>query len=301
MGANTKRHQHDIRDGYQYYYQAMRKTIVQFIDLFNDIKIGRYDTQTGELLSFIKVPIKFAPKSKNWYYVEKLGPDGVRIRDKIMPIIGIHLVDIEIDSNRFVNKRYSANTGYHSRSGPRSLMKERFLNPVPYNYTFQVQILGEYMVDIIQIIEQILPYFNPNFNIKIEIPELDIDGVHTESLDLKVIYNGSNSEMETNIAPDEFRHLQWNIDFTVEGYLFQPKYDYPVIKKAYTEFIIGSLAEPENICDIHPVPSGSGSTLTLTGVSAEKFPLDTTTNELSGSVYDDNIKLIYKYEINDNS
>jgi hypothetical protein len=299
MGADIRRHEHKIFDGYQYYYQVMRKTIVQFLDLFNDIKIGRYDTETGQLLSFVKVPLKFAPKSKNWYWVEKIDSNGQRIRDKILPIIGVYLVDAEIDNGRFVNKLHSSTTGFHERVGDKRYIKERFVNPIPFNFVFQVQILAEYMIDIIQITEQIFPYFTPNLNIKIDIPELDIDGKTVEKLDLKVLYNGSSKDDPITMGPDELRYLKWNLDFTVEGYLFQPKFDYPVIREAYTEFIIGSLQEPENICDTPFTPSGGCVTLTNTGLSAEKFPLNVTNESLSGSLYDEDLKLLYDYERDD--
>lgn len=299
MGEDITRLQHDIKDGYQFYYQVMRKTIVQFLDLFNDIKIGRYDTETGQLLSFIQIPVKFSPKTKNWYWIEKIDSTGKRIKDKIMPIIGIYLVDIEIDSGRKVNRFYSAETGFHERLGNRRLKKERFVNPVPYNYTFQVQILAEYMVDIIQIIEQLMPYFDPMMNIKISIPELDIDGKIIQEIDLKVLYNGSNNENAVGIASDELRHLQWNIDFTVEGWLFKPKYDFPVIKTIYEDFIIGMQKDPDSICSVSKTPSGGPVLLETVGLSAEKFPLDVTSQELSGSLYDDSIKTLYTFEINE--
>ena len=293
------RHQHKLTDGnsYQFYYQVMRKTIVQFLDLFNGIKIGRYDTETGRLLSFVKVPVKFAPKSKNWYWMEKIDTNGNRIRDKILPIMGIYLVDVEIATDRKVNKFHSIPTNFHERSGDRRYMKELFANPVPYNYTFQVQILAEYMVDITQIMEQILPYFDPRLTIQVSIPELSIDGKTTEYLDLKVLYNGSNKDDSTTMGPDELRHIQWNIDFTVEGYLFKPKYDYPIIKKIYEEIVIGSQTPPPDMCSPSPTPSGANVTTTTIGLSAEKFPLDVTSQEASGALYDKDIKMLYTYEI----
>jgi hypothetical protein len=114
------------------------------------------------------------------------------------------------------------------------------------------------------------------------------------------LYNGSNKDDPISMGPDELRYLRWNLDFTVEGYLFQPKFDYPVIREAYTEFIIGSLQEPENICDTPFTPSGGCVTLTNTGLSAEKFPLDVTNEELSGSLYDKELKLLYDYEQEEN-
>jgi hypothetical protein len=297
MGADITRYEYKITDGHQYYYQVMRKTIVQFLDLFNDIKIGRYDTETGQLLSFIKVPLKFAPKSKNWYWTEKIDSSGNRIRDKVLPVMAANLIDIEIAADRKVNKHYSSRTSSHSTSGNRRLMAERFINPVPYNYTFQLQIISEYMVDITQIMEQLLPYFDPYLFIQISIPELNIDGNMTEILNLKVLYNGSNKDESLTMSPDENRHIQWNIDFTVEGYLFQPKYDFPVIKTIYEEMIIGSQKQPHSICETAPTPSGSQTTLTTDGLSASHFPLDVTSEELSGSIYDDDIKTIYNFEI----
>ena len=293
------RHQHKINDNdsYQFYYQIMRKTIVQFLDLFNGIKIGRYDTETGRLLSFVKVPVKFAPKSKHWYWMEKIDGNGNRIRDKILPIIGIYLVDVEIATDRKTNKFKSLPTNAHNRNGSRRYVKEVFANPVPYNYTFQVQILSEYMVDITQIMEQILPYFDPAVNIQISIPELSIDGQTTELLDLKVLYNGSSKDDSTTMGPDELRHIQWNIDFTVEGYLFKPKYEYPVIKTIYEQIVLGSQEPAPDMCSPHPLPDNASVTTTTTGLSAEKFKLDVTNQETSASYYDDDIKLLYNYEI----
>lgn len=300
MGSDITRLQYKINSGHHYYYQVMRKTIVQFLDLFNDIKIARYDTNTGQLLSFINVPLKFAPKSKNWYWTEKIDSSGKRIKDKIMPMMAVNLVDIEIASGRKVNKHFSERTSSHSLSGNRRLTVERFVNPVPYDYTFQLQIVSEYMIDITQIIEQFLPYFNPELYINVSIPELDIDSETTEQLKLKVLYRGSSKDDSLTMGVDEYRHIQWNIDFVVEGYLFQPKYDYPVIKTIYENIVTSTPEEPEHICDPYPMPPSGGILMVTEGLSAEKFPLDVTTEELSGSIYDDTIKTIYKYEINEN-
>ena len=297
MGGDITRNQYDIRDGHQYYYQVMRKTIVQFLDLFNDIKIGRYDTNTGQLLSFVSVPLKFAPKSKNWYWTEKIDSNGKRIRDKILPMMAVNLNDIELATNRKVNMQYSARTRSGDSSENVLLTSQRFITPVPYDYKFQVQIISEYMVDITQIMEQVLPYFDPETNIQISVPELDIDGSTTELLDLNVRYEGSSKEESLTMGPDEYRHIQWNLDFTVEGYLFKPKYDFPVIKTIYEQIIIGSAPEAPSMCEPAPMPSGSGVLMTTQGLSAEQFPLDVSTTELSGSVYDDTIKTIYQFEI----
>lgn len=273
----------DIRDDEKFYYQAMRKTIVQFLDLFDGISIGRYDNDTGQLLKYINVPFKFAPKMKHWYWREKIDPvTGTRTRDKILPMMACNLVGVESASGRRVNTKYRART-----TNKKNNNIERFFNPVPYDYTFEVSIAAEYMVDVTQIVERILPFFDSHMFIRLAIPELDIipddieDGAHP--LDLKVIYTGSSKEETLTFDATDLRVIMWKLNFTVEGYLFRPKYQYPIIKTIYQNFQVSQDSELFN-------------TTTLTGVSAAKYPIPTSSIEASGALYDEEIKLLYKYE-----
>lgn len=275
----------DIRDDSRFYYQAMRKTIVQFLDIFDGISIGRYDTYTGQLLKYISVPLKFAPKMKYWYFEEKTDPDtGKRIRDKILPMIACNLVNVEQASSRNVNQKYRLRT-----RNKENLNIERFFAPVPYDYSFEVKIAAEYMVDITQIMERILPFFDSYMFIRLTIPELDIipedikDGAHP--LDIKVIYDGSQKEETLEFDETDYRVLMWTLNFKVEGYLFKPKYSYPIIKQTFEEFKTSWNDD-------------AFATLTNIGLSAEKYPLPVSDVELEGSLYDEDIKLIYKHERN---
>lgn len=275
----------DIRDDSRFYYQAMRKTIVQFLDIFDGISIGRYDTYTGQLLKYISVPLKFAPKMKHWYWEEKTDPDtGKRIRDKILPMIACNLVNVEQASSRNVNQKYRLRT-----RNKENLNIERFFAPVPYDYSFEVKIAAEYMVDITQIMERILPFFDSYMFIRLTIPELDIvpedikDGAHP--LDIKVIYEGSQKEETLEFDESDYRVLMWTLNFKVEGYLFKPKYSYPIIKQTFEEF---KTAWNDD----------AFATLTNIGLSAEKYLLPVSDTELEGSLYDEDIKLIYKHERN---
>jgi len=274
-----------IRDDHRFYYQAMRKTIVQFLDLFDGIAIARYDIQTGNLIKYVSVPFKFAPKMKNWYWSEKTDPDtGQRIRDKVLPMMACNLVDVEPAQNRKVNTKYRARTRTQENNNI-----ERFFNPVPYDYSFEVKIAAEYMVDITQIMERILPFFDNYIFIRLTIPELDIipddiqEGAHP--LDLKVIYEGSSKEETLDFDEADYRIIMWTLNFKVEGYLFKPKFDYPIIKKAFMEYVI-----PDTFT-VEP-----GITTTTTGLSAEKYPLSVSDEDMEESIYDEDIKMFYKYE-----
>lgn len=263
-----------------YHYNLIKKTIIQFLDMFSSIRIARFDNDTGEIISYIKVPLKFAPKTKNFYWVEKRDAEGRRIRDKILPIIGVNMTDTEFDSNRLTNKHHKLNSNRRQ-----NLDVKKYSNLSPYNFTFEMRIIAQYMIDITQIIEQILPYFDPTAYIRITIPELDIDvNGNGYPLDLKVLLESSTQEATLDIAEDEHRTVEWNITFRIEGYLSQKAFSVPVIKKVIQEYYTETNALSANV------------TTTTTGLSAEKFPLDVSTEELSGSLYDADIPVLYKYE-----
>jgi hypothetical protein len=267
-----------------FYYNIMRKTIVMFLDMFNNIKIARYDKDTGEVLKYLKVPLKFAPKTKNWYWVEKMQSDGTRIRDRILPMMAINMISTEFDNARLTNKHQNIRTNRKTASGG----VYRYKNLIPYNYTFELNIAAEYMVDITQIVEQILPFFTPTAFVRITIPELDIDTggeFGTDTLDLKVVLESSTKEESLDMAEDEYRSLAWQMSFKVEGYLSQSIQEDKIVKSVIQDFHVGSVT-----------PSAASFTTITTGLSAEDYPMDVTTEELSGALYDDEIKLLYTYE-----
>ncbi len=267
-----------------YFYDIQRRTIVQFLDMLNDVKIARYDLDTGEIIKYIKVPLKFSPKTKNFYWVEKTDSDGRRIRDKILPIMGCDLTNVEFDTNRVVNKEHRIRTG---RTDKDNIELVKYNNLTPYNFSFELKIAAEYMVDIIGITEQILPYFDPTAYIRVTIPDLDIDHyeVGTAPLDLKVILESSSKEDTIDIPEADYRALLWNMTFRVEGYLSKKSIHVPVIKTIYQDIYTGT-----------PAPSGQAVRMTTTALSAAKFPMDVSSDEVSGALYDENAKLLYNYE-----
>jgi hypothetical protein len=266
-----------------FYYDISKKTVIQFLDMLNDIRIARFDPDTGEILKYIKIPLKFSPKSKNFYWIEKTDAEGRRIRDKILPIIGCNLVNLEFDPARLGNKHHRIRTG---KIKDYDVIK--YNNLVPYNFSFEVKIAAEYMIDILGITEQILPYFDPLAYIRITIPDLDIEHYKrgTYPLDLKVILESSSKEDTIEIPEADYRALLWNLSFKVEGYLSKKSITTPVIKTIFQDIYNSNTI----------TPSGFASKLTTVGLSAEKFPVNVSTPELSGALYDENAKLLYKYE-----
>jgi len=273
-----------------YYFEVMRRTIIQFLDMFDSIKIARYDADTGKLIKYVSVPLTFSPKMKYWWWNEKIDPvTGKKKIDIILPHIAVVLSGIELAQDRLVNKHAKV----RSERMADELLYKRFKNPVPYNFNFEVKIATEYMIDATQIIEQILPFFDPTAFIRVTIPELNID--HKENpddfgaypMDLKVVYEGSSQESSVDIGEDEYRTIVWTLTFKVEGYLFKPNMEEKIIKTALINYYTHEHGQWATVPTIET---------TTTGISAEKWPITTSSDDLSGAIYDDSIKLWYKYE-----
>jgi hypothetical protein len=197
-----------------YYYQSIRKTIIQFLDVFNDVRIARYNS-SGVVTGYRKVPLKFGPKEKVWHWIHQ------KKHEEMLPIMSVIMSSIDYAAERQTNKLRSIVKSKTISDGEMST----FLNPVPYNMMFTLSIWSLHMVDVDQIMEQILPYFMPNIFIRINIPELDA------TLDLKVLFQACAPDVSMELADEDIRVIKWNLDFLVQGYLFQPLKTAGIIEK----------------------------------------------------------------------
>ena len=249
-----------------YYYQALRKTIVQFLDVFNDIKIKRYD-ENGTFLRYINVPIKFAPKERAYYYIFE------KHQDEMLPMMSVTMNSVTFAQERMGNRYHSITKATSADAGTVS----RFLNPVPYNLGFTVYAWTKYMTDIDQILEQILPYFAPHIFVRVHIPELNF------YFDTKVVFNGANPDIQTDMSEEERRVIRYSMDFTVQAYLFSPLEDVGLIKKMFINYYVTEDAWKTAFEDTTLSPSAaSGESQIFTGLSP---------------YYNEDDERIYKYDI----
>lgn len=251
-----------------YYYKSLRKTIIQFLDIFNDIRIARYANDGTTIRSYLKVPLKLAPKQKVWYWIHE------RKDDEVLPIMSAMMQTCDFATERQVNKSAKIIKTSTLDEGTVS----RFLNPVPYNFGFQLSVWALYMIDIDQILEQILPYFAPYTMTKLNIPELDA------TLDIKVIFQSCTPDMTFEMPDEERRKLLWNLDFMVQGYLFQPLTDSGLVEEIITNFYINedefNARSTETLFTTGAPVSGADETMWLKALG-----------------YDDEAELLYQYEI----
>jgi len=189
------------------YNRIIRKLVVGFGNLFNEITLVRYNKNNTEQERFI-VPIAYAPKE---LYVQRLEGDP-NLDKKVqmtLPRMSFEMAGLTYDSTRKQNTNWKTfvNTG----SGTISQY-----NPVPYNFDFNLYIYVRNIEDGTQIIEHILPYFTPDYTIKLNlVPEM---GVVKE---IPVILNSTSSDTQYEGPRDsDTRTIIWTLNFTVKGYIF---------------------------------------------------------------------------------
>lgn len=197
--------------GQYYYHEIVKKTIIAFGTLFNNINI-KHEKQDGSDYSIIKVPIAYGPIEKFLARLEQK-PD---LRKRVLitlPRLAFEMTNIQYDASRKVSTLQT----FKALSSSDNKVVNKVYMPVPYNIGIQLSIMTQYNDDALQIVEQILPYFQPSFNLTIDLiqsigEKRDIP-IILESIDFKDNY-------ESNF--DEKRIIIYNLNFTTKTYLFGP-------------------------------------------------------------------------------
>lgn len=201
----------------QYYYHSIRKTSVQILDLFNNIQVAKYN-DNGSINKVIKVPLRYSPKDKftYWLFHQKK-------HEKRLPIMGLALTSIEFDVSRLKN-----NTTPITYLIDDEFM--RHMNPTPYNMHYKLHIASQYIVEADQILEQILPFFDPNIFVRVDLPEFN------NKYNVKVTLDSIAQANTPDTPLDDNRLVLWELDFTAQSYIFKPTTNSEVIKKIINRY-----------------------------------------------------------------
>ena len=146
--------------GTYYYHEIIRKTIISFGTLFNNINI-RHDDSAGNSYSELKVPLAYGPSQKFLARLEQQASLDKPVQTTL-PRMSFEMTSVQYDSTRKagVTQTFKASDGTN--------LKKVYM-PVPYNIGFELNILSKLNDDALQIIEQILPYFQPAFNLTVDL------------------------------------------------------------------------------------------------------------------------------------
>ena len=210
-----------------FYFSLIRKYIICFGTLFNNIYITRTD-KTGTVKDLIRVPITYGPKDKALARVIQDPNIDRPSATYPLPMMSFEMTNFAYDTDRKMQtiNRFSVN------DTDRSKKKYQYM-PVPYNIGFQLSILAKNAEDGTKIVEQILPYFTPDWTITANIiPEMNVKQdipIVLERVNLDDVYDGDFANR---------RSMVWTLDFTLKGYLYGPVKTTKVIKFANTQFFV---------------------------------------------------------------
>ena len=199
--------------GTTFYHGTTKKLIIAFGSVFNNIHVQRKESD-GTLIKDIQVPLAYESRKK---YLARLIQDSVKNRQ--VPRMGFIMTGLTADYSRSPNQmnEYKFTS---SVAGKSTIL----YTPIPYNYTFTLDVYVDLMDDGLQIIEQILPYFQPDFNIVVEeIPALEL------KRDIPIELTGLTMTDEFEGDFSEQRIVNWNLDFEVKGWLYPPIRDQEIV------------------------------------------------------------------------
>ena len=210
----------------QYYHGAIRKYVIAFGNLFNDIIIQRLDVN-GNRIQSILVPLAYGPKEK---WLVRLVQDPNLDADVAitLPRMGFEITGMSYASSR---KLSSTLQNVRLRPSDFSRLNTQFI-PVPYDIDFQLSVFVKNADDGAQIIEQILPFFRPEFTTQVNlIPEMQV------VVDTPIVLNGVTIEDTYEGDFDSRRALIYNLTFSVKAYLYGPISNSGIIQRAITNFV----------------------------------------------------------------
>ena len=213
-----------------FYHEILRKTVIAFGSLFNNISIV-HKNNANETISVIKVPLSYGPTQKFLARINQ-SPDLSKPIQITLPRMSFEFTGLTYDSSRksTTTQTFTAKSATDSKE-----IKKAYL-PVPYTMQFELSIMSKLNDDSLQIIEQILPYFQPAYTMTVDL----VDSIN-EKRDVPVILE--NITMQDDYEGDftTRRVLIYTLRFSVKTYLFGPTSTVSsnVIKKSVISYISG--------------------------------------------------------------
>ena len=201
-----------------FYHGTLRKVVVAFASMFNDIYVLRRDENNVEIERF-KVPVAYGPQQKFLRRLDRIGEsfDTNQIRlETYLPRIAFEITNFQYDSSRKLNTIQQTAAYY---SGDRSQLYRRY-ERVPYNVTFSVSIMSKTMDDALQIMEQVLPYFGPEYTFTIKAVEPT-----DQDVDIPIVFSSASLQDGDDGSYGDYATRKItvaNLQFIAKIYLYGP-------------------------------------------------------------------------------
>jgi hypothetical protein len=220
--------------GDTFYHGIIRKTIVAFGSLFSNIKIERkMKDGTDAIAQTLKVPIAYAPKEK-WLVRIEQDPTLENSTYITLPRMSFEITGISYDATRKLNRMNQLACYKPATTGPGATPESytRMYTPVPYNIDISLYVLTKTQEDAMQIVEQILPYFTPEFTLSLKsVPEMNV------VTDVPVILNSVSVQDDYDGDFQTRRFVTYTLTFSLKVNLFGPTDTGGPIKKVYVQTV----------------------------------------------------------------
>mgnify|MGYP005992229825 FL=1 len=236
--------------GDYFYHESLRKIVVAFGTIFNNINIQRKDS-SGNVVQSIKVPLAYSPKEK---FIARLDQQPDLVEDRrvavTLPRMGFEISGISYDPSRKLNR---LGTIKKVRTGSNSIMNKQY-NPVPYNIDLNLYSFTASAEGGLQIIEQILPFFQPDYTVTIRtVPSLNL------VRDVPIILNNVNYEDTYSGDFTTRRAVVYTLGFTAKTYLYGPISQQRVIRESQADMYTDTVDDPKREQRIVVTPDPSSA------------------------------------------
>ena len=211
--------------GQYFYNNSTRNVVVAFGTIFNTIQLHKKDG-SGNVVQSMKVPLAYGPKQK---WLSRLTEDP-NLNKKVavtLPRIGFEISGIAYDPARKLQKTVKVKKVADGTDT--NQVKSGFM-PVPYKINFELYVLSKNSDDALQIVEQILPFFQPDYTVTMkEVPELDI------IRDVPIILNSVGYEDDYEGTFTSRRSIIYTLSFTAKYYMYGPVTASNIIRKVQVD------------------------------------------------------------------
>ena len=236
--------------GNYFYHERVRRSVAIFGRVFNDIYVLRKNS-AGAIISTVKVPLSYAPKAKFLDRIREQADlaSGQRVALKL-PRMSFEIVSYTYDPTRQLQK-----TSNFMQTGSTAAQRAKINAYVPYNITFQLNIYAKTQDDALQIVEQIMPYFAPQYNLTMApisaYPDLKEDvPITLQSVDFADDFEGDVATRRTII---------YTLTFEMKANFYGPIADKNVITKAIPKIDLDDIGTADSdylTITITPTPAG---------------------------------------------
>ncbi len=241
--------------GQHFYHKSIRNTVIAFGTIFNNINIRRLDS-SGNPLQKIRVPLSYAPKEK---FIARLDQNANLTGDDssvaiTLPRMSFDVNSYSYDPSRKLNKNQKRSVAKNASGDEKKVFSQ--FSPVPYDVGFELNVFAANSDDGLQIIEQILPYFQPDYTVTMII---DKDYMDTKR-DIPFVLESVDYDDSYTGALTDRRRIIYTLKFTAKIYLYGPIGSTTVIRKVSADLYNNTQANDPSRSErvtVTPNPTGA--------------------------------------------